>query len=52
MLEQMFSNKFWFNNITSQEAENLRKQLAHEKQTITIFIDNWAVGNINIGVTN
>lgn len=32
--------KFWFNNITCQEAENLKKQLAHEKQTITIFIDN------------
>lgn len=38
--EEIVGVKFWFNNITSQEAENLRKQLAHEKQTITIFIDN------------
>ena len=38
--EEIAGVKFWFNNITCQEAENLKKQLVHEKQTITIFIDN------------
>lgn len=38
--EEIVGVKFWFNNITCQEAEILKKQLEHEKQTITIFIDN------------
>ena len=38
--EEISGIKFWFNSITCQEAENLRKLLMHEQQVVTVFIDN------------
>ena len=45
LLQLAFSNeisgiKFWFNNITKQEAERLKKIVETEKNQVIIFIDN------------
>jgi hypothetical protein len=38
--EEITGKKFWFNNITKQEAEKLKELVCNEKQQIYVFIDN------------